>query len=300
MSRPTLWLRPLNGLGNRMRAIAAARALAATTDAALTVFWEVGPGLEARYEDLFEPDGACKVRNIDPRVSRADALAYLLYSEHPAVRGVPTGWIPRALFGERILRQLRPEDHAPEALERLVRRGPRTLITSWWAFYGGVALDFSFFRPRPAQRAAVDAIAARFGPAAIGVHIRRTDNVNAIRLSPTAAFVAAMADAVDADADARFFLATDCPDTERQIVARFGRRVITRPRETSRDSRQGMLDAVIDLFALARTRRILGSYYSTFSETAASLGGVPWVTVTDDSRVVGHATSDVLLVGASR
>jgi hypothetical protein len=103
-----------------------------------------------------------------------------------------------------------------------------------------------------------------------------------------------------AEPDARFFLATDCPQTEAEIRAIFGARVITRPRVASRDTRGGMLDAVVDLFALARTSRILGSYYSTFSETAASLGRINWVTVTDDASLVGRVNSDVMLATAER
>jgi hypothetical protein len=57
-----------------------------------------------------------------------------------------------------------------------------------------------------------------------------------------------------------------------------------------------MQDAVVDLFALARTSRILGSYFSTFSETAASIGGIQWVTVTDDPSLVGNCNSEVFLV----
>jgi hypothetical protein len=295
MSRPTLYLRPLNGLCNRMRAVASARTLAAAAGADLVVLWEVGPGLAIRYEDLFHHDGSFRVRNIEPLRSKLDALLYLLYSETPRVRGVPTAWLTRAIFGDNILRQLRPEDHSPATLEAFVRGARRTLISSWWAFHGDPEPDFSFFKPHPAQQAAVDEIAQAFGPGTIGVHIRRTDNANAIRYSPTSAFVAAMQRRLRADPDARFFLATDCAETEAAIRAVFGARVITRPRVASRDTREGMLDAVVDLFALSRTSRILGSYYSTFSETAASLGGIKWVTVTDDASLIGRVNSDVML-----
>ena len=101
---------------------------------------------------------------------------------------------------------------------------------------------------------------------------------------------------IDLDHGVRFFLATDCEETEQQMKRLFGERLITRARETSRGSHQGMRDAVVDLFLLARTKNILGSYYSTFSETAASIGGIQWVTVTNDKLLVGKCNTEVLFV----
>ena len=296
MPRPLILLRPMNGLGNRMRAVAAARALALATGARLRVLWEVVPDLAARYEDLFVATDDFDVVNVEPSRSLADAAYLVAYSQMKSVRGAPTAWIGKLLFPGPRLSNLRPEHVAPEALERLVKTSRRLFIDSWWAFYGGKTLDFLFFRVRPELVSAATPIAERFGPASVGVHIRRADNGNAMRYSPTSAFIAAMRHVVDAEPATTFFLATDSRETEREIVEVFGPRVITRERELKRDCREGMLDAMIDMYLLSRTRRVLGSYYSTFSETAASLGGIAWATVTDDPSLVGKINADVLLV----
>jgi hypothetical protein len=279
-----------------MRAIASARALSIATNSKLVVFWDINGDVGARHEDLFVPEDRLKVMNISPRDSLRDALIFLVYGELESVKGMPAKWITRCFFRNRILRQVRPRQFSNRELEQFVRESKRTLITSWWSFYGEPEPDFSFFSLHPPQQEEVDNISQEFTTNTIGVHIRRTDNANAIRYSPSGAFITAMRRCIVADPDVRFFLTTDCSDTEQQLIAIFGKRILTRPRKLTRNSSLGMQDAVVDLFALARTSRILGSYFSTFSETAASIGGIPWVTVTDDPSLVGKCNSEVLLV----
>lgn len=50
-----------------------------------------------------------------------------------------------------------------------------------------------------------------------------------------------------------------------------------------RNSVQGMHDAMIDLFSLAATDKILGSYWSSFTDVAASMRGIPKVIVGEDA-----------------
>jgi len=279
-----------------MRAIASARALAVASGARLIVFWDVNADLGARYEELFLAADGFEVINVSPRESFRDALIFLLYGELERFKGLPTKWITRLFFRNRILRHVRPGTFSDQDLVQMVRDADRLLITSWWSFYGGPKLDFSFFALHPPEQAAVESISQRFTANTIGVHIRRTDNANAKRYSPTTAFIGAMTNRIDLDHGVRFFLATDCEETQQQMKRLFGERLITRARETSRGSHQGMRDAVVDLFLLARTKNIVGSYYSTFSETAASIGGIQWVTVTNDESLVGKCNTEVLFV----
>jgi hypothetical protein len=48
-----------------------------------------------------------------------------------------------------------------------------------------------------------------------------------------------------------------------------------------RGARQAARDAVVDLYCLAGCRKLLGSYYSTFTDTAAAIHGIPL-------EIVGH------------
>ena len=76
--------------------------------------------------------------------------------------------------------------------------------------------------------------------------------------------------------DVRFYLATDDPETERHFRRTFGDRIDVLAKSVhgtaARGSAQGMQDAVVDLYRLARTRAILGNDHSTFSLVASLLG----------------------------
>lgn len=112
-------------------------------------------------------------------------------------------------------------------------------------------------------------------PNAIGIHARRTEFLmNADgrgQVSTDERFFEAME---NMGKDKKFFLATDSKETEKNFIKRFGERVIVFPKKNwNKDTRRSMEEAVIDLFLLSKTRYILGTYMSTFTEVAWWLGG---------------------------
>ena len=58
-----------------------------------------------------------------------------------------------------------------------------------------------------------------------------------------------------------------------EVVFGFPGGVVTRPKVFARDKASGVRDALVDLLLLSRCRLIIGSHWSSFSETAAELGG---------------------------
>jgi hypothetical protein len=138
--------------------------------------------------------------------------------------------------------------------------------------------------PTASIRLEVDAFCSRCGGRTIGVHIRRTD-FEFQHLSPTAEFIACMRAEVTADPSTRLFLATDDPSEETHLRAAFGDRVLTRPKQFDRARPEGVRDALIDLLILARTRRIIGGWSSSFSETAAEIGRVERIVIGRRSAV---------------
>ena len=74
--------------------------------------------------------------------------------------------------------------------------------------------------------------------------------------------------------DAMFFLSTDSVHDKKRIIDRFGNKIITSEPILERTSPQGIVDAVIDLFCLSKTKGIIGSYKSTFSQVAAEIGRI--------------------------
>jgi hypothetical protein len=135
-----------------------------------------------------------------------------------------------------------------------------------------VPADFKALRPVAALQAVIDRYVAQF-EGTVGIHLRRTDNARAKQASPTDLFIAAMERELEMNAASRFFLATDDPEEEILLQKRFGDRLIMHPkRSRRRDDPLAIQDAVVDLYCLAACRRIYGSFWSSFSETAQQLG----------------------------
>lgn len=81
---------------------------------------------------------------------------------------------------------------------------------------------------------------------------------------------------IDCNADTTFYLATDSEEDKALITARFGDRVFCSPHRADRNSLEGMREALIELYLLSHTRQVLGSVHSSYSETAAQIGHIPY------------------------
>ena len=142
----------------------------------------------------------------------------------------------------------------------------------------------TLFRPLPTLAAEIDALAASFaGTRCVGVHVRRGDHAQAIRLSPVEAFEARMDSLLDSGGAGAFFLATDDPDVRKRLGRRYGSRLFSREGPSDRATLAGMRGAVVDLWTLSRCSRLLASAGSTFAPMAAALGGIPCETVLSPS-----------------
>ena len=73
--------------------------------------------------------------------------------------------------------------------------------------------------------------------------------------------------------DARFFLCSDDQDVKKYLKNKYGGIIMSYDSVLSRASKQGIKDAVIELWALSNTKEIWGSFYSSYSEIASAING---------------------------
>lgn len=262
-------LRVNSGLCNRMRAMTSALALSRAAQVPLKVYWFNTRALNCPFGKLFEPIAGVEVTDVATGRLRplVDPGALRLRS---AGRKKPYDLF---LSGEKI------EELAAEGVDLAdaVKQVERCGIETYGRFYGT--------EPRHEDlipKAALASEAAKTwtdvlgdGEAAhtLGVHIRRGDNDASIQVSPLELFIARMEQAVADDPWVRFFLATDDPVTERTVKEHFPDRVIVRRKDFSRTRTRGVQDALVDLLVLSRCPVIVGSYWSSFTQTAAEMGG---------------------------
>lgn len=260
----TLTLSPLGGLANRMRAILAADALCRSLGIRLKIVWLKESGLNARFCDLFQPLPIGEVEELSPFSS--------------------WGYVPprkRNFFIPRLFQSVRYDlclfDHQLSTLQenpqKLVEviKGKNVLIASGLCFFLVDDTLFSkYFIPQPSILEEVARRTASFDTQmVVGVHIRRTDNVQSIKHSPLDAFVKKM----ESFPTAHFYVATDDDQVKSFLVQKFPHRILSSPSTADRTSLLGMREAVTEMYTLARTAYFLGSYYSSFSDIIIEMNG---------------------------
>lgn len=268
MTTPSIDYVPVGGLGNRMRAIAGAIELGRQTGQPVRILWFRDAGLGCRFNQLFLPLQAEGVS-----LREASSADYLLL-DRPRPRNL---FLPR--LWQRLFYGLRIEERATAAGMYAGKdfvqwvKGHHTWMASYHYFHSLTIPQgiYAPFRPLPHLQQRIDAMAAKLGDHPVGIHIRRTDHVQAISESPTEAFIRRMQ---QLPPETRFYLATDDEDEKSTLKKAFPGRVFTAESKADRGSLAGMEDALVEMYILSRTSLILGSAGSSFSATAANIGGI--------------------------
>ena len=114
----------------------------------------------------------------------------------------------------------------------------------------------------------------------IGLHIRRTDHSTSIEYSTLDIFTKIIQEELLKDGNANFFVCSDTHETLKDLKLKFGDKILSNEIESyDRNNKNAISDALIDLYCLAATRKIYGSYFSSFSQVAADIGSVQEISV---------------------
>ena len=260
-----LWIEPLNGLCNRLRAVDSALILARKHNYCLGMIWNLGSGMNTPFDRLFEPPLLMGRFWEWSSHSRVDGWRYrvrrrLLRFGGGRVFDQPD--IDRVLVGDIRVEDLLLADNI------YIRTASR--------FYGEPA-NYNDWRPVAHIREKVKSFIERYeGSDLVGVHLRRGDHRISRHHSSTEYFVARMRQELEQCTDTLFLVASDAPEEIVKLRLIFGDRILNRnPRTIDRGDPAATEDALIELLLLASTRKIIGSAGSSFSETAAEWGGIP-------------------------
>jgi hypothetical protein len=112
----------------------------------------------------------------------------------------------------------------------------------------------------------------------VGIHIRRGDFVNQKKsigsFSSDKKFIKKMREILRKNPKIKFFLCTDSLETENNFKKLFGKKIINFQKTNfDRASVDFIQEGLIDLILLSKTKHILGTYGSTYTEMAWWLGG---------------------------
>lgn len=258
-----IYLEPQGGLANRIRVIANGIWLSSKLNMPLFVIWNEAHELNCPYRLLFEPIAAFTI------IPKKRVFSLVMRSAQNDAKNQLKAQLKNRIAGVDIC--ITDEDYQLIDVYETVRHYRRIYIKTCQRFTDSLA-EFKLFKPVAALSHQIDELLGSLGPVAIGVQIRRTDNAMAIANSPLELFINRMNELLAADDRTLFFLATDDAAVVHNLKQLFGYRIISPPKELSRQTSAGIRAAVVDIFVLAGTELLLGSYWSSFSEVAAWMG----------------------------
>lgn len=283
MSSNRIDLIPYGGLGNRLRSIASTYRIAQINNSELNVFWAKAEECNAFYNDLFVDTKYIKVHNVKNKFIFNRPKSKNLYL--PALIGFASnlfnydhfhlelavkwgGGIHRKILflntGNRTRKQSKLRREIAPSL-----KGKNLVYTCHT-----LTDDYNvgkIFEPSNDINMMIEAIKPKLINS-IGIHIRYTDNLTSKIFSPLDLFYKKLDEELISNAETNFFLATDSAFIKTSLRARYGQRVIYNDIILDRSEKAGIQGAVADLWCLSLTKKIYGSFFSSFSEVAANIG----------------------------
>lgn len=265
-----LIVEPCAGLGNRLLGLASARAVAEALGRELIVVWKREVGCNVRADELF--DLPMQVVEISENGLKKEPLAQL-QGNH-----VKKKWRERAsLFLECDDVERIKKEQGYEGLFETLKKEPVVYFKTFGPVCELGADSYRFLRPGRYIEEKGAALFAKIDGHTVGVHVRRTDHTEAIENSPLSLFVERMQRELGADDKTVFFVATDDAGVKEELRAAFPaeRLIFNEKGIIDRDSKEGLADAFVEMLALSKCRKILGSYNSTFSLLPSYIGDIP-------------------------
>jgi hypothetical protein len=256
-------VQPSGGLCNRLRVLISALILAERMARRTRLLWMPRHNCNCKFSDLFAPSplievepfwyakgaewlGAAPFRGVDlskVTVLHEKTVAEMGYTIDAQSLVKQRFVLFKNCYSDFIVNDISPDEYATKVSYYLTQLAPHRKVAK------------KLFP---------------LSPHTIGVHVRRTDNNVAIEKSRLEDFLELMKACLLERPDASFFLATDDPQVESTLKAAFPGKIATHPKSAySRAQTTAIQDALVDLLMLSRCQKILGSFYSSFSEYAS-------------------------------
>ncbi|MQM29853.1 MAG: hypothetical protein CRU78_04580 [Candidatus Accumulibacter phosphatis] len=265
--RDKIYIHVQHGLGNRLRALASATAIARQSDRDLVLIWTPDNHCECRIEDLFEYHGEVLVNEKHLDLSTADCFSYMEIESGSC----KDKYIPLVSGRDLYIRSAYVINNE----------------LSSWEKENAVLREL---KPVAAVQKLIDSVAAS---GRVGLHVRmegsagtdhnsydHEDNwlpeshkeLNLWRgRSHYDSFIARIEKMISEDGSRRFFLAADTPEGYHALAERYPDRLVYLRRTVFDRSIDQLRYALADAVLLSRCQYLLGSTWSSFSELAQRL-----------------------------
>ena len=254
---------PFAGLCNRLNAIVSALAyLEEKPEDDIEIYWHKWFHCNCRFSDLF-----CQLNPDYPQVKELSPLDIKRMPSTKLNWGIP-GKIRGLFYDLEILPGMRADD-----FDVLTKGKSKIYINKdnrFCPFEYRESLS-KIFIPTKELQDRITQFTSDWNNNVIGLHIRRTDNTLSIEQSPITHFYDVIDAEIEKNGSMKFYVATDDVLVKKDLIDKYGARILTMDLCLKRNSVQGMKDAVVDLYCLGSTTKIYGSAASSYSEFASKL-----------------------------
>jgi hypothetical protein len=296
-----IYFRPRGGLCNRIRAIDSMICLSEMYHKKLIILWVNNASLNCSFYKLFQNSSFNNINVIEfnekDEIELLKKIEYKFEKEniHKNFNSIfPSIEIDTWIFNSELskiynskvfrnIKSLRQIDvlffkKINKRINKLLRFNKVVYISSCYRL-SPIKSNYNNFIPSENILNKVKPIVDRFNNT-IGLHIRRGDHIIAQKYSRTQLFDNVISKELMNDSTVTFFLATDCAETKKQIILKYGEKIICNNINSyDRNDENAIFEAMIDLQCLSKTKKVYGSHHSSFSQMAADMGNIKEINV---------------------
>lgn len=249
------------GLANRMICLINSMKISDVTGRELLLFWPKDKSCNCNFKDLFEND--------IKEVSKEELKEVILSKDYEIYQNDLKNFknkkgcilIDNAKFIAFLRREVRFR----------VREIPKKLREEFIKCLRKIEIKKEFLK------IAKD-FSSRFDKYTIGIHIRKGDykilKCDSAKISNDELYIEIMKKELKENPNTNFFLATEEEETEKKFKYIFKDKIIIYLKKTKARGDEGAVkEALIDFLLLSKTKKIYGTFESTFSQLASLFGG---------------------------
>ncbi len=289
MDKKILVIEPRGGLGNRLLAISSAFNLAKDCGIdQISMLWNNINECGCNYEDVFYwlPEG-CKAINlifINDSYKAMFLKGKIISCIRKAIqRGKYKMFKLKTKADQFEANTIKTTAQQQELKDKVLsHKGKYVFIESYNKFYGDVDLSKIEFNKEITEKVA--AFKEKMGEYD-AMHIRRTDNVEAIKNSPTELFYDKISQLLKDSPKAKIYIATDDSGILEDLKNRYPDNIVSEATgAVSRRNAEGIRFALYEMLILAGAKTLYASFFSTFSQIANCIGGNDMVVLKVESK----------------
>ena len=305
-----IYLKPLGGLCNRLRTIDSLYSLCKTHNIDLTILWITDKSLNAPFEKLFQqpsfkefkltiincPEGFPEKYFFNPMQKLVNRFkGRKINNQHEKVlkhlNEIPENLkLVNSVLKDKYDSKSNIESLSSREMDTLFLSKIQNLLNPFAELKNSSGYISSCYRLYPLENRYTNFIPQKYLTQrilrttdkfnnTIGIHIRKSDHETSKKFSTTDKFVDLINQEIEINPSVTFFLSTDDNTTKESLLTRYpGRISYNEISDYDRNSSTAVMDAVVDLYCLSKTKKLYGSHHSSFSQVASEIGGIEEIT----------------------